>query len=115
MIYTIGGKKEYSDAIENGYGYKLGLDWPSALVEMIKMENLEEYNLEEVYPGGSVWETFEKAQLFLNKTPNDFTPPDVNPITHAVFGVDADWNRDAYQIDNASWKSLLITSKLIIL
>ncbi len=57
------------------------------------------------YSGGSVWETREAAQHYLDVTGigDEFS----------VYGVVADWDRDTEPEPGQEWHRLLVTSKLV--
>ena len=57
------------------------------------------------YAGGSVWETREAAQVYLDVTnqKNEFS----------VYGVLADWKTQTEPEPSQEWHRLLVTSKLV--
>lgn len=62
---------------------------------------------EEGYPGGSVWQTREEAEAFVNHRSTCETPL-------VVYGVAADWQRDTRpSIEKGAWHDLLRHADLI--
>lgn len=94
MIYTIG--------LTNGYD-----DLLSRFPEAKKIGRSKDYL------GGSVWETYEEAQAFVDSLPNEHCP-NWNAADFSVYGVDADWDLDAYDGDpGAPWMNLLRDAPLV--
>lgn len=57
------------------------------------------------YAGGSVWETFEAAQAYLDST--------ILGEEFSIYGVLADWETQTEPEPGQGWHRLLVTSKLI--
>ena len=113
MVYTIGGKKEYGGPLSEGKRIR-----KAGLVEnlgyrVLEILNGDKQDFSGVTHGGSVWPTFEAAKAFLDTAPNDGTPPDVNPTTHAVYAVDANWDDDTYQVNGVEWRSLFYSAEIL--
>jgi len=64
------------------------------------------------YPGGSVWRTREEAQAFVDSLPNRHCP-DWAAADFSVYGVEADWDTDAYVESGAPWRSLKRDARLV--
>jgi hypothetical protein len=81
MIYTIGLKSSYEKYIsEQGVPKKLGR--------------------REDYCGGSVWRTYEEAELFAKDG-------------FCVYGVLADWEKDTIRSIDGNWNDLLVDSIIV--
>ena len=55
-------------------------------------------------PGGSVWETFDEVQAYLDSSGSD---------GYSIYGVIASWEEDTEQHEGRSWHDLLKTSDLV--
>lgn len=86
MIYTLGNTVSYTQALaENPAVMKIGR--------------------KDGYPGGSVWQTKEEAEVFA---------PDNSGFS--VFGVLADWEIDtAPSMEGGGWHDLLIDAVIVAL
>lgn len=85
MIYTIGDKLKYLHGFEDGGGILFKLKY------------------------GSVWKERRDAEVraaYTNISSDE---------TFAVFGVDADWDKDTNELPNVTWRELSHDAQLIIL
>lgn len=100
MIYTIGSRENYLNAIENsdgGYIEKLGR-YPRESGEYVNTRP-------DGYVGGTVVQTFEDALRLL----------DTMPGAYCIWGVDANWETDTVPSKNGWWHDLLYDSRIISL
>lgn len=94
MIYTIGRTTGYDLALrENPTTVKCGRDGESH--------------------GGSVWRTPEEAQAYIDEHPAEWWPPEWPPEEFGVYGVEADWDEDTYQVGDEPWRALLHDARLV--
>ena len=104
MIYTLGLTKSYLNAIN---------ERPEPVKKTGKREPSEDWP--EGYEGGSVWETREDAQAYVDSLPNRECP-EWRAEDFSVFGVEADWRTDTYQAHpEKPYRSLLVDSIIVVL
>ena len=68
--------------------------------------------------GGSVWQTREAAQAYLDNNKNEmfFVGRHKTPVPYSEFGiypVDADWEKDTEPVEDASWRALTKSAFII--
>ena len=86
IIYSIGHRKTYLRGLEEG--------------------NLLKRGRYDDYPGGYAFRTKENAQRRIDEAYDD---------TYAVFGLDADWERDTVPSQNGWWHALIVDRPIIAL
>lgn len=97
MIYTIGHKENYLAAIrEHGAIQKLGRRPPGFF---------DDYP--DGYPGGYAFKTIEDAKRGLVEEDEH--------VTWAVFGLEAEWERDTTPAKDGWWHELLNDANIIVL
>ena len=101
MLYTFGRKTAYDKILAND---------PSP--KKLGRRLVGDARFPDGYAGGSVWQTVDEAQAYVNSLPNADNPTWA-AADFAVYGVKADWDSDAYQIKGKAWRSLLVDAPLV--
>jgi len=100
VIYTIGNTDSYLKALA---------DDPE-LKKIGKREQLLP-QFPDGYPGGTVWQTREEAQAYIDDA-LQHEKPNWNPAKFSVFGIEADWEKDTYASEENK-RSLLRDAKIV--
>jgi hypothetical protein len=91
MIYAIGKRAEYDAKLAGANPtFKLG-------------KGTDKFGLP--YSGGSVWQSEAAARQFIVKM--------ALTETHSVYGVEADWDRDAEQLPGEPYRRLLKHARIV--
>jgi hypothetical protein len=89
VIYTFGLKKKYDAALAAGAYYKRGKHNP----------------LNKPDRGGGVWQTPEEVRAYLKEKGWE--------VGRDVYGVEADWNKDAYVNPETPFRCLLRSARVV--
>lgn len=88
MIYTIGKEKSYLDSIE-------------------RVGEIEKMGRNDAYRGGYAFNSYKDAQHRIDEAYLGWG--------FAVFGMDANWERDTVQASDGWWHNLLTDATIIVL